>query len=190
MFRTISMKTMFLFSFFLVSLFVVQPALAKDEVRYTKNNIHSQTRDGNTYKASYANYTAPGDGHLVIPAGSKIVLKKKNRKGFRFTFADGSKKGVFEYHAPRMQMSIDEYLDIITSAKPTSLSGLSKVDLKGVKSGKALVGMSRKGVMAALGYPAAHKTPSLESSTWIYWANRFRTVGVDFDANGKVKKVR
>lgn len=166
----------------------VQPAFAGGEVRYTKYNIHSQTKDGKTHKASYANYTNPGAGHVIVPAGSEITVTKKKRKAFYFTF-DGGKKVVFEYHQPRMGMSIDEYIDKVTSAEPTALKGLSTLDSKGVAEGKALIGMTRKGVMAALGYPATHRTPSLESTAWVYWTNRFGTVVIDFGSDGNVVKV-
>jgi hypothetical protein len=167
----------------------VQPAFAGGEVRYTKYNIHTQSKNGKTHKASYANYTDPGAGHIIIPAGSEITVTKKKRKAFYFTF-DGGKKVVFEYHQPRMGMSIDEYIDKVTSAEPIALKGLSKLDSKGVAEGKALVGMTRKGVMAALGYPATHRTPSPDSDSWVYWTNRFGTTAVEFGSNGKVVNVR
>lgn len=166
----------------------VQPAFAGGEVRYTKYNIHSQTKDGKKHKASYANYTRPGAGHVIIPAGSEITVTKKKRKAFYFTF-DGGKKVVFEFHQPRMGMKVSEYVDIITSPEPTSLKGLSKLDRKGVAEGNALVGMTRNGVMAALGYPATHRTPALDSTTWVYWTNRFGTVAIDFGSDGKVVSV-
>lgn len=175
-------------SLFLFSAYVV-PAFAGGEVRYTKYNIHSQTKDGKTHKASYANYTNPGSGHVLIPAGSEITVTKKKRKAFYATF-DGGKKLVFEFHGPRMGMDIKEYVDLITSAQPVSDSKLSKLDRQGVKEGVAKKGMSRAGVMTALGYPAAHKTPSLDSTTWVYWTNRFGTLAVDFDSNGKVENIR
>ncbi len=117
---------------------------AGSEVRYTKYNIHSQSKDGRNHKASYANYTNPGAGHVVIPAGSEITITKKKRKAFYFSFGDG-KNVVFEFHQPRMGMSVDEYIDLITSTEPTSLKGLSKLDKKGVAEGKAIKGMTRKG---------------------------------------------
>lgn len=169
---------------------IAQPALAKDEVRYTQYNIHTQGKDGRKAKASYANFTNPGLGHVIVPAGTKILITGKSRKKFIFTYDNAKKKVVFEFHQPRMGMSIDEYLDKITSVEPTSLEGLSTLDHKGVAEGVALVGMSRKGVMAALGYPATHRTPSLDATTWVYWGNRFKTIGVDFDDAGKVKAVR
>jgi hypothetical protein len=49
--------------------------------------------------------------------------------------------------------------------------------------------MTKEGILTALGYPAAHRTSSLDAGTWIYWTNRFGTLSVDFDAKGKVTKV-
>jgi hypothetical protein len=164
------------------------PAWAGSEVRYTKYNIHTQTKDGQTHKASYANYTDPGAGHVIIPAGSEITITKRKRKAFYFTF-DGGKKGIFEFHGPRMGMDVNAYIDLISASQPTSQKGLSKLDRQGVKEGKAMPGMTREGVMTALGYPAAHRTPTLDAGTWVYWTNRFGTIAVEFGPDGKVVKV-
>ncbi len=172
----------------LLGVFVVGASAA--EVRYTKVNIHAQQKDGKTAMASYANYTNPGEGHIVIPVGTEIRIIKKSKKRFDFTYNETGQVVRFEFHAQRMAMSVDEYLDKITSAAPYKPSGMSKLDMKGIKEGKALVGMSKAGVMAALGYPAAHKTPSPEANLWTYWTNRFVTTTVDFDDKGKAKAVK
>ena len=165
------------------------PVFAEDEIRYNKYNIHTQTKDGIKAKASYANYVGPYEGHVIVPPGTKIVITKKSSRGFTFTYDAGQKKVTYDFHKSRMGMSIDAYLEKITSAKPTALKGLSKLDRKGVTKGKALVGMSRAGVKTALGYPAAHRTASLDATTWVYWKDRFRTIGVDFNDAGKVEAV-
>ena len=174
----------------LLGLMFTQSALAQDGSRFTKYNIHTQGKDATNFKASYANYTDPGAGHVIIPVGTEIQITKQGWRGFVFTYDHGNKKVTFEYQKKRMGMSMDEYVELITSPKPVNYSGLSKQDKKGIADGKAYKGMTRKGVMAALGYPAVHKTPSLEAKTWIYWANRFRTIGVDFNDQGKVSQVR
>ena len=176
----------------LLSLFVIfsSPVFAEDEIRYNKYNIHAQTKDGVKAKASYANYTNPGEGHVILPPGTELTITDKSRKSFTFTYDAGQKKVKYEFHQSRMGMSLDEYLDKITAKQPPSLDELSKLDRQGVAEGRALVGMSREGVMTALGYPATHRTPSLEASTWIFWKNRFSTLAVEFDDAGKVKDVR
>ncbi|MDH4100529.1 MAG: hypothetical protein OEV28_08130 [Nitrospirota bacterium] len=168
------------------------PVFADESFFYTKYNIHvwdHVKRGKHEYHASYANYTRPDGGHIIIPAGSQITILDKRRKEFNFRVESGKEKieVEFEYHEPRMGMTLDQYLEKITSPKPVSLDHLSSIDKKGVAEGKALVGMSKEGVITALGYPATHRTPSLDSGTWIYWTNRFNAISVEFDEKGKVK---
>jgi len=183
----------FILILFAVLLIIPSAFAAKSSV-YTKYNIHVQdklTRNGeHVYNASYANYTNPGAGHVIIPAGSEITILKKKSKEFRFRVEKDDKIVDFEFHEPRMGMSVDQYLEEITSPKPVSWDRLSKIDKKGIAKGKALVGMTRDGVMAALGYPATHRTPSLDTPTWVYWTNRFGTIAVNFDAQGKVESIK
>lgn len=190
MFRSAITNGLTLAIVFLCCLLFTSSALAQGEVRFAKYNIHTQSKDAVKFKASFANFTDPGEGHVIIPTGTEIQIKKHGRKGFVFTYDGGSKTVTFEFQEKMMGMNMDEYIELITSPEPVSYSGLSKQDQKGIADGKAYKGMTRKGVMIALGYPAAHKTPSLDSNTWVYWANRFRTVGVDFDDQGTVANIR
>lgn len=161
----------------------------ENQTRYLKYNVHTQVDRANVQKGSYANYTNPGAGHVIIPAETKINITRKGRRGFFFTYGPASQEAFIEFHQGNMGMSMDAYIDLITSDAPVSLEKFSSIDRKGIAEGAALVGMSKEGVMAALGYPAAHRTPDLDASRWIYWQNRFRTLAVDFDSNGKVKSI-
>lgn len=167
-------------------------AIYKDEPAvYTKYNIHAQD-SGRDIKASYAGYVDLVDGHIIIPAGSKIDFpdKRARRNGFFIKVVDTGQEVFFEYHEGRMEMSEQQYVELITADEPVSIEGFSEVDQKGIKAGKAFEGMSREGVLTALGYPATHRTPSLESSSWTYWRNRFATMVVEFNVDGFVENVR
>ncbi len=169
---------------------LAQVSLAQEVGRFIKYNIHAQSKDAVSLVASYANYTNPGAGHVVIPTGTEINVTKYGRRGFVFTYDGGAKKVTFEFQEKRMGMSVQEYVMLITSEGPVKYNYLSTIDKKGIEDGDAYEGMSRKGVMIALGYPAAHRTQSLDFDTWVYWGNRFRTRSIDFDAQGKVSAVR
>jgi outer membrane protein assembly factor BamE (lipoprotein component of BamABCDE complex) len=67
---------------------------------------------------------------------------------------------------------------------------LSKIDQDGIAAGRAQVGMTRQGVLYAMGRPPFHANPSLDSSEWMYWRNRFGKTAVQFDESGKVTNVR
>lgn len=175
------------FSFVVSTLLVlVLASSAWAQTVYTKYNIHAQT--GRDIKASYANWTDPGDGHTIFQPNTRITICKW-RRGFCFTVRDG-RKVYFEFDKGRMKMSAQEYIKLITSPKPVSMQGLTDKDREGVRQGIAMAGMTKKGVMTALGYPATHRTPTLEDNKWTYWRNRFRTLVVHFDDKGIVTNVQ
>ena len=161
------------------------PSANADDVVYLKNNIHYQqgTRDS---KASYANWTNPGQGHKILPVNAAVKIRKW-RSGFVIIDMEDGTEVLFEFHSKRMNMSVQEYQSLITSPSKVSLNSLSEIDKKGIQEGKTYPGMTKDGVRMALGYPAVHKTPSLESDRWIYWTNRFRSIAVEFDSQGSVK---
>lgn len=167
-------------------------ALAGDVV-YNKYNIHVYEytdRNGMLYKASYAGFIDPpvSAQHFIIAPGEAFVVGKW-RQGFSLTNKKDGKKIHYEFNRRNMKMTTEEYIQLITSGQRQKPQGLTKLDRKGVKAGKALVGMTRTGVLTALGYPAKHKTASLEAKYWTYWKDRWRKLGVEFGANGKVARV-
>jgi hypothetical protein len=165
-------------------------------VVYLKNNIHVQeqfSRSGKAvYRASYANYIDPGVGHIIIPVNTPVVLKDPGRrrgKEILITTQTDGKDIHFAFNSTHMGMQSDEYVKLITSSNKISLDGLSPIDHKGIAEGKPYVGMTKEGIRVALGYPAVHRTPSLEVSMWVYWTNRFRTIQIEFDPDGNVKQI-
>jgi hypothetical protein len=173
-----------------------QPSHDLMETVYLKNNIHVQqqtTRQGETvYRASYANYTNPGAGHLIIPVNTPVTITTKGSvrgKGIVITTTDG-KTIHFEFNSKNMGMEPEQYYGFITSTHVTSLSHLSPIDNQGIADGKAYTGMTKEGVRIALGYPAVHRTTSLDSNTWTYWKNRFTTTVVEFGNNDTVVSLR
>jgi len=172
------------------------PAKGLLETVYLKNNIHVQkqtTRGGEAvYRASYANYTDPGSGHLIFPVNTPVTITTAGSirgKGILITTQDG-KAIHFEFNSKNMGMQPEEYFSFITSPSMTSISSLSSIDRKGIEDGKAYAGMTKDGVRIALGYPAVHQTPSLDGNSWTYWKNRFTTTVVEFGDNGKVISIR
>lgn len=160
---------------------------------YLQNNIHGYTkaaRGGKTeYIASYANYVQPDTGHFFVPLNTAVSVGKY-RRGFTLTRLDNGQLIYFEYRSGNMGgMATEEYLNLITGPQKASLKGLSATDRKGITEGRALKGMTKKGVRMAWGYPARHRTPSLDDNVWTYWRNRWVMKTVTF-GNGKVTQVQ
>jgi hypothetical protein len=159
------------------------------QVLFLQNNIHTQehTNTGE-YRASYANWTDPGKGHVIIPVNT-LVTVDRFKSGFALILQSTQKSILFEVNEKNAGMSTEEYVRLIISPQAVELDRFSEIDRKGIQEGKAYVGMTKEGVRIALGYPARHKTPSLENNTWYFWTNRFRAFPVEFDENGMVKSV-
>jgi len=174
--------------FFFILAIIMGNVFAAEEPLYLKNNIHAQF-SSQDIKASYANWTDPGTGHTIIPVNTPVILKKGGHiRGSIFTILlqDSGKTILFEFDKKRMAMEPEEYWKLIASPSKVDLNALSEIDQKGIREGKASIGMTKDGVRMALGYPAAHMTPSLNENRWIYWTNRFKNFTVEFGPDGKV----
>ena len=137
----------------------------KDIVYYTKYNFH-YTEEVGTAKGSVANYTRM-KGHKFLPYNSKVKVAKGG-DGFYLTDVDNGVRINVLVKSFIKGMTLDEYFTKILSSTPVSYDGLSDVDKDGIKYGRPSMGMTKKGVMIALGYPSPHMTPSIENDTWYY----------------------
>ena len=87
---------------------------------------------------------------------------------------------VFEANGQRYRYTIhrSSRIDLMTHLNRTFASPcpdirtMSPVDQQGIQTAQPYVGMSRQGVVLALGYPPDSKTPTLEQSPWTYWGQR------------------
>jgi len=154
-----------------------------DETHYLKYNFHYTTEKGKA-KGSIANYTSLPD-HKILPYGSSVKVTR-SRSGFALIDEDSGRK--LDVLAPSKYLagkSLSDYLNLILSKTPVSYMDLSEIDRKGISEGRPYKGMSKNGVMIALGYPAPHRTASPDADVWYYWRNRFAYYAVNFE-NGIV----
>lgn len=78
----------------------------------------------------------------------------------------------------------------------SKIAGTNKVDLNvfspdeqaSILAGQVKVGMRKNAVLAAIGYPPQHETPTLEANSWTYWSNLFNRFIVNFK-NDKVDSI-
>jgi len=93
----------------------------------------------------------------------------------------------FEYQSRGMgDMPADSYIDLVMSPEPVKYPDLSAADQEGIQAGRAQKGMTKQGVMIALGYPARSRTPSIDESVWWFGLDRSRWAEVRFDSSGRV----
>lgn len=145
---------------------------------YTLTNLHPDDVRSRLYSI---NYQQPG----LIPRCTEVNLLDISRKKLIFEAGDVKYHYIFHKASGSFDENIKKYFG--TECSPKKLSALDK---KGLREGKVFKGMSKDGVVLAIGYPPVHVTPSLSSNTWKYWSNRFNTFNVVFDKAGKVKTIQ
>jgi len=145
-------------------------------VRYEKQEIHA------------INYQLPAR----IPVCSDITVKKVGKGSIVFDYSGGEYEFVLDKHTKGAGISLLEAAQAFFGPKcdQAKIKSLSKADQDGIASGRAQIGMTREGVLFAMGRPPFHANPSLEVPEWMYWRNRFARTAITFDDKGKVTGIR
>jgi len=134
------------------------------------------------------NYQLPS----LIPICAEVEVVKQSKKKFHFLWNGVEYVMQYDKHTKKAGISFDTVLGDFFGAKcdADKVKGLSGVDQKGIRKGIAYTGMSKQGILYAMGRPPRHATPDLNGHTWMYWLNRFKRQAVDFDNKGLVEEVR
>jgi len=108
-----------------------------------------------------------------------------NWKGVEYTFK-------YDGHTKKAGIPFEQSVNTYFGAKcdKTKMARLSKLDKEGIRLGRAKVGMSREGILFAMGRPPYHANPDLDAPSWLYWMNRYNKTAIEFDEKGKVSAVR
>jgi hypothetical protein len=117
---------------------------------FLQHNLRFEDED-----ASWVNFVLGGNFH---PVGSPVrVLKVKEDEVILMVEGRGEKLQVdMSDGEPTCAVILTRML----GPQPPDLSGLSELDVTGIKRGSILVGMSRRAVFLAVGYPPHYYQPA------------------------------
>jgi hypothetical protein len=145
---------------------------------YTLTNLHPDPVKHQLYSS---NFQLPGG---LIPRCTAVKAVSISKKRFEFSVKDV----VYRYDFnPRsnpegLDANLKQYFG--KSCSNTAVTSLSATDQKGIREGKAYVGMSKQGLIYAMGYPpVSPTTPDIKAPVWKYFINRFNTMNVEFKGN-------
>jgi hypothetical protein len=149
----------------------------------TLSNLHPDKQEIHAI-----NYQLPGR----IPVCADVTVKKVSKKAIVFDYSGVEYQFVLDKHTNGADVSLQQAAQTYFGPKcnEAKIKSLSAVDQEGITSGRAKVGMSREGVLLAMGRPPFHANPSLDAPEWMYWRNRFARLAVEFDDKGTVVNVR
>ncbi len=118
---------------------------------------------------------------ILLPINSQVTLVDMNSKRIKVRVESTGQELLVENMPKHTSEAIDAAFDKIFADAPVDLDQFTADEQDAIARGQAEAGMRRDAVIAALGYPPAVGTPTLESKQWKYWSSRFTTFLVTFD---------
>jgi hypothetical protein len=132
-------------------------------------------------------------GYDIIPAGTEVKgvhIWQSGRTSFiRFkTVKDGREYtiGFFEKWHPKKK--IKDYRDKMFTIKNFEdlTKGLTETEIRAIKKGVLVNGMSKRAVLICYGHPPEHYTPNQDANTWHYWMNRIKKITLLFNEDNRL----
>ncbi len=180
-------KLSFIFSlglFLLICPNLTAQSLKEMKHLYTQVNLHPDEQRARLYAA---NFLQKG----LIPAGTEVEFVSLSDRVFEFKVKSTGKLYYYHNHKQANE-DFEAHLKRFfgPSWDPEKVTSLSEIDMKGIREGKALKGMTRDGVIIALGYPPRLENPDLKAVQWRYWKSRFDRIAITFGTDGLVSQVK
>lgn len=156
--------------------------LLKAPTVYTLTNLHPDEVRRRLYAV---NFQQPG----LIPRCTVVRISKLRRSAMNFVVVEGTREYEYLNHDAAAEPFNDHLVRFFGSQCESDPTGLNDADLAGIRRGVVLPGMTRRGVILAIGYPPRHVNPSIEFGDWTYWRHRYDRFIVRFDEKDLVVSI-
>src|SRR5690606_6270692 len=146
-------------------------------------NLHPDEARARLYSTNYIQ-----DG--LIPVCTPVLIENLSAKRMTFTVQNTGRRYTYNFDRRNMREDVQTHVSRYfgPSCAADRIGMLPQADQAGIRDGKVYAGMTREGVVIALGYPPPHAN-TFEADVWKYWKNRFSTFEVYF-VNGIVQGIR
>jgi len=127
----------------------------------------------------------------LIRACTEVEFVDEWEDAVTFAVVETGREYVYRHHdraGDAFEANLQRYFG--HSCDKDEIARLPAIDQEGIRKGEALVGMSKRGVVLAIGYPPPRTTADTERDEWLYWRNRFNRFVVEFGADQKVTRIR
>ena len=176
-------------SVILLAALVVSPSafaeIKKGDKLQTLSNLHPDMAHRLIYTI---NYQLPG----LIPVCSEVVVKSIGKDKMEFEYSGLEYTMEYEKYTKGAGVAFQDALANYfgPACDQAKLKAASKLDKDGIASGQPSVGMTKDGILLALGRPPVHATANLQANYWLYWRNRYGKMALTFDEKGKVTDIK
>ncbi len=124
----------------------------------------------------------------LMPVCTPVQIDRVRGRRIAFTNLTTGQRMRYEVHRADREI-IDTHLQRVFGTSCPDIAQMSQADLSGIQNGQVYNGMSKAGVLIAVGYPPSHRTPTLDQDVWRFWRTRFNQFEVYF-TNGLVSGIR
>jgi hypothetical protein len=137
-------------------------------------NLHPDNERSRLYAV---NYQQSG----LIPVCSEVEYLGLNDDSFKFRVVSTGREYEYLNHKAAAEPFSNHLRRFFGASCPREeLESLPSLDRQGVREGRAIQGMTRRGVIFAMGHPPRHVNPDPSAPTLMYWRNRFNRVEIQF----------
>lgn len=151
-----------------------QPAFGLPHEAVTLVNLHPDEERRQLYSVNYQQLG-------LIKRCEPVTIDASSKRGIQFTVKSTSRQYNYEFHDSMLGTPEDHLARIFGASCPELPAGLNPLDMMGIDKGTVGEGMTKQGVILAIGYPPEHANPSQDSDQWTYWKNRWDRFIVKFD---------
>jgi len=124
-----------------------------------------------------------------VPINTEVVLLEITNTTIRVKQVLSGQELLIQNVEKHTQNSITQAFDKLFGESKVNLSQFSKFERKHINNGTIAKGMTKKAVLASIGYPPQIATPNLDSNQWTYWSSKFNRFVVYFE-NGKMVRIQ
>jgi hypothetical protein len=150
------------------------PAYGLPQSAFTLVNLHPDEERGQLYSVNYQQLG-------LIKRCTPVTIVSTSKNGIEFTVTSTGKQYDYSFHESMVGTPENHLARVFGASCPDLPAGLNPLDMMGIEKGTVGEGMTKQGVIFALGYPPEHATPSTDGDQWTYWKNRWDRFVVRFD---------
>jgi hypothetical protein len=174
----------------LIACLSAAPALHAQDIKkgdklQTLSNLHPDMAKRLLYAT---NYQQAG----LIPVCTDVTVTKINKGEMVFDYQGVAYTFEYDKHQKGAGVSFQDVVKAYfgPACDKAKMNALGAADKDGIRAGQPKIGMTKAGIVFAMGRPPFHANPNLDANYWLYWRNKFGKTGLEFDEKGKLTGIR
>jgi hypothetical protein len=163
--------------------------------KLTTNELPVNIAEGGIYYTQvvmhYEKNVYPTTNYQVgaaIPVNTQVKLLEMSKKTISIEVGNSGQKLVVKNIPKHTGDDIQQAFNKLFAKQKVNLSQFDRLETEHIAAGTVAVGMRKKAVTTAIGYPPSTRTMNLDANSWVYWRHRFNTFIVNFK-DGKVSEI-